>query len=405
MYILYSCTVIILARCAIAILKGWEDASSSSLSPCHNNIYLVGVHLRVLEQTSMVKKKSKAAKQKQQYVYDESTSGEAEGEDDKANFAANLLASMGVDDSEKPATEAVPENPIQEGESEDSKEDFKTRHPHLSSIHRKLRTVFSNDTDEDSEKSTASSTSKGDTASESTSRENANESIQSTDPSAENKPEVSGTEASDSAAPENNGDGAPKGKRRNRRREKLEQREKDRIQMIQDATEEAKNEEDKRLIELKGMGMMLSEAGLEEVEVQPDGHCLFHSICDQLKARKGIETDVQTLRSTLANFIREHPDDFVPYMLDEETGEIGNLDEYTKQLETTPLWGGDLEIAAASRAYETPIRVHFAQQTPLDINENLFPESDPLHLAYYTAKFGLGAHYNSLRDASEKNKS
>lgn len=345
----------------------------------------------------MVKKKSRSAKQKQQYVYDESNSADAEGDEDKANFAASLLASMGVDSTDKPSTETVPENAVQEGESGSSKEDFETRHPHLSSIHRKLRTVFTNDSDEDNQ----NSTSKEGSSKEKTPSDAAESSPSATEKPGSNADKAAPAEAS-AAATNNDAASAPKGKRRNRRREKLEQREQERIKMVQTATEEAKNEEDKRLVELKGMGLMLSQAGLEELEVQPDGHCLFHSICDQLKVRKGIDMDVQTLRSALADFIRQHPDDFVPYMLDEESGEIGNIDEYTKQLETTPLWGGDLEIAAASRLYETPIQVHFAQQMPLNINDNMFPEAEPLHLAYYTAKFGLGAHYNSLRDASEK---
>lgn len=74
---------------------------------------------------------------------------------------------------------------------------------------------------------------------------------------------------------------------------------------------------------------------------------------------------------------------------------IRDIDEYTNELENTPLWGGDLEITAFAQIYDCPVSVLISGQSPLLINEN--GTHSELKLAYYKHSFGLGEHYNSVR--------
>lgn len=143
------------------------------------------------------------------------------------------------------------------------------------------------------------------------------------------------------------------------------------------------------------MNQILKLKGLTVHEVAADGHCLFNSIADQLRERRGIDKTVQQLRSEAAQHIRLHPDDFSPFLFDENTLTIRDVNDYTNELENTPLWGGDLEITAFAQLYDSPVSVLISGQSPLLINEE---GSQPeLKLAYYKHSFGLGEHYNSIR--------
>lgn len=189
------------------------------------------------------------------------------------------------------------------------------------------------------------------------------------------------------------------GKKRNRRKEKLQQRDEERAKAIQEAEAEAQSVPDKRRIEIEALAKVEAENGLEEFHVEPDGHCLFHSIADQLEQRYGTKESASSLRTKAAQTIRENGEHFAPYLLDEVTGEVRNAEDYTKELEGTAMWGGDLEIIALSQAFKCPIRIFFGFQPPMTINAGF--EGEPLNISYHRDMYGLGAHYNSLRDVKE----
>lgn len=183
--------------------------------------------------------------------------------------------------------------------------------------------------------------------------------------------------------------------KKNRQKERFLAKEAQRKKIIEEAEAEAANQTDYRKIEMDSMNELLKIKGLSIHEVSADGHCLFASIADQLKVRRGIEKTVQELRSEAAEYIRQHPDDFSPFLFDENTMAIRDVGDYTNELENTPLWGGDLEITAFAQIYNSPISVLISGQSPLVINED---GSEPvLKLAYYKHSFGLGEHYNSVR--------
>lgn len=186
-------------------------------------------------------------------------------------------------------------------------------------------------------------------------------------------------------------------KKRNRRKEKLAQREAEMKRIQEEAREEQGQKPDLRSIELNNIKELCDLQHVKQYDITPDGHCLFASIADQLKIRQNIDVRVKDLRRNAADFIKEHPDDFIPFLFDEETMSLKNIDEYVSKLENTAMWGGDLEILALSKVYDSPISVMMSGRAALRMNEE---GSNPeLKLVYYQHAFGLGEHYNSLHDA------
>ncbi|KAI5957819.1 OTU2 [Candida theae] len=197
-------------------------------------------------------------------------------------------------------------------------------------------------------------------------------------------------------------------KRRNRQKERLAKRQAEIERMQTEAREETANSVDYRQIEIDSMSQHLAVHNLKLHDIKPDGHCLFASIQDQLQQRHRIDKTVQELRDLSAQYILSHRDDFVPFLFDEQTGEIRDVDEYCHELTSTAMWGSDMEILALAKVFECCVAIHMAGAATLKINEEakssgvgkdddgVKPE---LQLGYYKHSYGLGEHYNSLRDA------
>lgn len=185
-------------------------------------------------------------------------------------------------------------------------------------------------------------------------------------------------------------------KKRNRQKERLAKRQAEIDRIKHEASIEAANSIDYRKIEIESMDQLLALHHLKLFEIKPDGHCLFASIQDQLAQRHEIEKSVQELRDLAAEYIDKNRNDFVPFLFDESTCEIKDIDEYLKELTTTAMWGSDMEILALSKTFNCPISVYIAGASTLKINPE--GEGKELKLGYYKHSYGLGEHYNSLRD-------
>lgn len=191
---------------------------------------------------------------------------------------------------------------------------------------------------------------------------------------------------------------AQKGPKRNRRKEKLAKRQQEMDRLADEAASEAAGQTDYRKIEMENMDAVCKLRGLVQHEITPDGHCLFASIADQLERRHGTTRSVQELRSDAAGYIRSHPDTFQPFLFDENTMSMREIEPYCDEIETTALWGGDMEILALAMVYNCCISVMMSGRPDHKVNEDgTKPE---LKLAYYKHSYGLGEHYNSLRDSS-----
>ncbi|ODV82999.1 hypothetical protein CANARDRAFT_9971 [[Candida] arabinofermentans NRRL YB-2248] len=185
-------------------------------------------------------------------------------------------------------------------------------------------------------------------------------------------------------------------KKRNRQKEKLAKRDAEMKKMQEDAQKEANAQPDVRAMELNNIAELCKISKLKQHDITPDGHCLFASIADQLKQRHDMDVSVQELRTKAANHMRENPETYAPYLFDEKTMTMKGIEEYTNEIENTTLWGGDLEIMALSKEFDCPISVMMSGRASLRLNEE--GQQPELKLVYYQHSFGLGEHYNSLRD-------
>ncbi|KAG8967047.1 hypothetical protein FRC03_010795 [Tulasnella sp. 419] len=158
------------------------------------------------------------------------------------------------------------------------------------------------------------------------------------------------------------------------------------------------------------------DLGLEMWEVQPDGHCLYAAIADQLACLSLIppsKANYQTTRETAADYLSRHQDDFLPFIpsVNGEDGQ-GATDStglmtpdqyktYCSIVRNTGAWGGEPEIMALSKAYNVPI--HVVQWGSPSIvchspaGDYVDPKLPSVKISYHRRMYGLGEHYNSLR--------
>ncbi|KAK0741253.1 hypothetical protein B0T18DRAFT_331705 [Schizothecium vesticola] len=195
--------------------------------------------------------------------------------------------------------------------------------------------------------------------------------------------------------------------KQNRHRARLARRAAEAAADADAAASEAAAQPDRRASERAAMERVFRENSLREKDIEPDGHCLFSAVADQLGV-VGIEVLPATaaapaykaVRREAAEYMTKHADDFAGF-LEEPVG------EYAARIRDTAEWGGELELSALARAYGVEIRVVQDGRTEVVAP---FEEGDvggeggrkTLWLAYYRHGYGLGEHYNSLRSVKEE---
>lgn len=144
------------------------------------------------------------------------------------------------------------------------------------------------------------------------------------------------------------------------------------------------------------------------MQINPDGHCLFSAIADQLNLLGILPDDAAnyiTVRRVAADYLHAHPDDFIPF-LPSATGEDGSgantgglmspgeFGSYCMTIRDTGVWGGEPEIMALTRAYRIPI--HVIQGATPPIVEHNPPDAAPssaslvIRISYHRRMYGLG---------------
>ncbi|KAI5927071.1 hypothetical protein F4810DRAFT_652211 [Camillea tinctor] len=208
--------------------------------------------------------------------------------------------------------------------------------------------------------------------------------------------------------------GGQGGKKRNRQKERMARRAAEQEAAALAAEEEAAHMTDHRTRERTYLEAEFKARGLAEREIRPDGHCLFAAVADQLEQlgvpllqtsttkgkEGGEETEYRTVRRVATDYMAAHPDDFAPFLAEEEQQE--GLEGYVRKMRDTAEWGGQLELKALANAYGVEIKVVQDGRT-----ERIEPdggggeegERKTVWLAYYRHGYGLGEHYNSLRKA------
>ena len=195
----------------------------------------------------------------------------------------------------------------------------------------------------------------------------------------------------------------------NRQKARLARRAAEQDQARAQAAEEAANMPDLKQQERSKMLEAAKKQGLVEKEVAANGHCLYLAIADQLKEQRlsldpaldplkvnelGQEKavpDYKQVRIAAADYIAAHSADFEPFL--EEP-----LQDYLHKIRDTGEWGGQLELTAIAKVYGIDINVLQATGRLERIQSGISDGEPPkAWLAYYRHGFGLGEHYNSLR--------
>ena len=145
------------------------------------------------------------------------------------------------------------------------------------------------------------------------------------------------------------------------------------------------------------------------LQIQPDGHCLFAAVADQL-ALHGVlpraTASYPAARAAAADYMLSHQDDFLPFLpsLDGEDGAGATADgimsprqynQYCMNVRDTGAWGGEPEILALSRAYNVPIHVVQAGKPPVVVHEPVegmsdLPGAKVAFISYHRRMYGLG---------------
>ena len=147
-------------------------------------------------------------------------------------------------------------------------------------------------------------------------------------------------------------------------------------------------------------------------QINPDGHCLFSAIADQLALLNILpanEANYATVRAAASTYLSQHPDDFLPF-LPSISGEDGvgatdnnglmdaqQFEQYCSTIRDTSAWGGEPEILALSRAYNVPIQVIQAgtpsvvTHTPDgNLRDNLPRDAKIVRISFHRRMYGLG---------------
>ena len=143
------------------------------------------------------------------------------------------------------------------------------------------------------------------------------------------------------------------------------------------------------------MRSLMEKQHLTEVNIEPDGHCLYSAVAINLPSESlpgwaPNAVPYQLVRNKAGSFIAENPDDFAPFL--EEP-----IDQYVHKIKHTAEWGGQLELQAIARSFGVEIRILQADGRVEKIEPASTSKYDPIWLAYYRHSFGLGEHYNALR--------
>ncbi|VDO21660.1 unnamed protein product [Haemonchus placei] len=140
-----------------------------------------------------------------------------------------------------------------------------------------------------------------------------------------------------------------------------------------------------------------SQRGLDIVDIPPDGDCLYNAVANQLSRIKGFEQVCHLRRA--AKYIREHKDDFIPFLESDDPLDEFEFEKYCHGVENESkdggVWGGEPELNALSQSLERSIEVcNFAGFQYLIFGEQ-FNKTKPLIIVYHRHAYQLGAHYNS----------
>ncbi|KAF8935686.1 hypothetical protein EDD21DRAFT_392419 [Dissophora ornata] len=189
------------------------------------------------------------------------------------------------------------------------------------------------------------------------------------------------------------------GKKLNRQKARKDRKAQAIKELQDEAEKEAAGQVNMNEVERKAIEELAVAMSVTVKDVNADGHCLYNAIADQLSQHYQKETTAKDLRHDTAEYMREHSDDFLPFLTNEQGDMMSSEDfkEYCDDLESTAVWGGQPELLALSRVHKVPIWVVQMGSPTVKLSEDMYAAKAPLMVSYHRHMYGLGEHYNSLR--------
>jgi len=177
-----------------------------------------------------------------------------------------------------------------------------------------------------------------------------------------------------------------------KRRDKKAEKEVKRREEIE--AQEQENLLGARNLEQERIQEVLARRGLKLHEVPSDGDCMFASVAHQLSKA----LSVADLRKKTGEELRRNKSAYWPFLSSPKTGEPFNdaeYDNYCKLMESTPAWGGQVELLALATVLGRPLTVIQGEgQESLVVGSD--QKGEHLTLTYHRHMYGLGEHYNSV---------
>ncbi|EIE21449.1 cysteine proteinase [Coccomyxa subellipsoidea C-169] len=128
-----------------------------------------------------------------------------------------------------------------------------------------------------------------------------------------------------------------------------------------------------RVIEERELAATLAPLGLAVRSIPADGHCLYRAVEEQLGAAGCEELlppprDYWAVRAKAAAYMRTHPDQFLPFIPQEDGEDVGAAFEaYCVAVENSAAWGGQLELGALAQALQRHIAVYSVGMPRVDM--------------------------------------
>lgn len=198
-----------------------------------------------------------------------------------------------------------------------------------------------------------------------------------------------------------NGEVRTKISKAQKRRDKKQQQEREREELIK--LQEKENINGPRNLENQVLCSKLKERNLKIFSIPSDGDCLYKAISHQLETKFKKSITVDELRSKVAEYILQNKDEFMPFLSNPETYEMlteTEFEEYCDKIKNTKVWGGQLEIRALANCLNHPITVIQATG-PEAIEQGSEFTGPPLIISYHRHMYSLGEHYNSTEELVE----
>jgi len=163
--------------------------------------------------------------------------------------------------------------------------------------------------------------------------------------------------------------------------------------------------------EEEAINKVCKKHGRQILQINPDGHCLYSAVADQLALLGkllGPQATYVTTRAVAANYIESHPDDFLPFLPSTEGEDSAGatdpglmspqqFQQYCQAVRDSAVWGGEPEIQALSRAFNVPIYVVQGGVPPVVAHHpsgnpeaNKAMKEDGVWISYHRRMYRLG---------------